>query len=98
MLAFIKELSSNGNITIDVIMPAFPIYYVMDPDYIQKLLLEPVMKYSAVGRWRLPYMIHVLGTNYPQATGHGDQEAEPMPIEACGNLLILAAVYISYHW
>ncbi|KAJ5505155.1 hypothetical protein N7463_008029 [Penicillium fimorum] len=54
VLAFIKELSSNGNInTIDVIMPAFPIYYVMDPDYI-RLLLEPVMRYLAADRWHLP--------------------------------------------
>ncbi|OQE00496.1 hypothetical protein PENVUL_c051G04676 [Penicillium vulpinum] len=44
VLAFIKEISSNGNInTIDVIMPIFPIYYVMDLDYI-RLLLEPAMK------------------------------------------------------
>ncbi|KAJ5437676.1 hypothetical protein N7445_006220 [Penicillium cf. griseofulvum] len=82
VLAFIKELSSNGNInTINVIMPAFPIYYVMDPDYI-RLLLEPVMKYLAAGRWHLPYMIHGLGrTHYP------------MPSE-CGNLLVLAAAYV----
>jgi hypothetical protein len=93
VLAFIKELSSDGNInTIDVIMPAFPIYYVMDPDYI-RLLLEPVMKYLAAGRWHLPYTIHDLGSHYPHATGHDDQKAEPMPIEECGNLLILAAAY-----
>jgi hypothetical protein len=95
VLAFIKELSSDGNInTIDVIMPAFPIYYVMDPDYI-RLLLEPVMRYLAAGRWHLPYAIHDLGTHYPHATGHDDQKAEPMPIEECGNLLILAAAYVS---
>lgn len=92
--AFIKELSSDGNInTIDVIMPAFPIYYVMDPDYI-RLLLEPVMKYLAAGRWHLPYTIHDLGSHYPHAIGHDDQKAEPMPIEECGNMLILAAVYV----
>lgn len=93
VLAFVKELSSDGNVnTIDVIMPAFPIYYVMDPDYI-RLLLEPVMKYLAAGRWRLPYAIHDLGSHYPHAIGHDDQEAEPMPIEECGNLLVLALAY-----
>lgn len=92
VLAFIKELSSDGNInTIDVIMPAFPIYYVMDPDYI-RLLLEPVMKYLAAGRWHLPYMIHDLGTHYPHAIGHDDQEAEPMPIED------LSRCICSSHW
>lgn len=93
-LAFIKELSSDGNVnTIDVIMPAFPIYWVMDPDWI-RLLLEPVMKYLAAGRWHLPYAIHDLGSHYPHAIGHDDQKAEPMPIEECGNLLVLALAYV----
>lgn len=93
VLAFIKELSSNGNLnTVDVIMPAFPIYYVFDPDYI-RLLLEPMMKYLAAGRWHRPYTIHDMGTHYPNATGHDDQRAEPMPIEECGNLLAMALAY-----
>ncbi|KAI9925248.1 hypothetical protein MW887_006171 [Aspergillus wentii] len=94
VLAFIKELSSNGNLnTVDVIMPAFPIYYILDPDYI-RLLLEPMMRYLAAGRWRLPYTIHDMGSHYPRAIGHDDQQAEPMPIEECGNLLVLALAYV----
>lgn len=51
ILVFMKEISSDGNVnTIDVIYPAFPIFYVMNPDYI-RLLLEPVLKYLAAGRW-----------------------------------------------
>lgn len=51
ILVFMKEISSDGNVnTIDVIYPAFPIFYVMNPDYI-RLLLEPVMRYLATGRW-----------------------------------------------
>ncbi|KAJ5375831.1 hypothetical protein N7517_007837 [Penicillium concentricum] len=75
----------NGNInTIDVTMPVFPIYYVMDPDYIRlTLLLVAGICYT-----------HDLGTHYPNAIGHDDQEAEPMPIEECGNLLVLAAAYV----
>lgn len=93
VLGFIKEISSDGNVnTIDIIMPAFPIYYVMDPDYI-RLLLEPVMRYLAAGRWHLPYVIHDVGTSYPNATGHDDQQAEPMPIEETGNLMILTYAY-----
>ncbi|KAJ5599055.1 hypothetical protein N7450_000122 [Penicillium hetheringtonii] len=93
VLAFIKELSSDGNVnTIDVIMPAFPVYWVLDPDWI-RLMLEPVMRYLDADRWHLPYTIHDLGTHYPHAIGHDDQEAEPMPIEECGNLLILALSY-----
>ncbi|KAI2789256.1 hypothetical protein POX_e07286 [Penicillium oxalicum] len=94
VMAFIKELSSDGNVnTVDVIMPAFPIFWVMDPNWI-RLLLEPVMLYLESGRWRLPYAIHDIGTHYPRAVGHDDQEAEPMPIEECGNLLILALAYV----
>lgn len=94
VLAFVKELSSNGNLnTVDIIMPAFPIYYVLDPDYI-RLLLEPIMRYLDAGRWRVPFMIHDLGTHYPNATGHDDQKAEPMPIEECGNLMVLALAYV----
>ncbi|KAL4987649.1 hypothetical protein BDW68DRAFT_160688 [Aspergillus falconensis] len=94
VLAFVKELSSNGNLnTVDVIMPAFPIYYVMDPDYI-RYLLEPMMRYVAAGRWRLPYTIHDMGTHYPNAVGHDDQKAEPMPIEECGNLMVLVLAYV----
>lgn len=51
VLVFMKEISSDGNVnTIDVIYPAFPIFYVMNPEYI-RLLLEPVMRYLAAGRW-----------------------------------------------
>ncbi|KAJ6155298.1 hypothetical protein N7470_005864 [Penicillium chermesinum] len=83
VLAFIKELSSDGNAnTIDVIMPAFP--------------------YLAADRWTLPYAIHDIGSHYPNATGHDDQKAEPMPIEESGNLLILALAYVQAtgdrHW
>lgn len=93
VLAFVKELSSDGNVnTIDVIFPAFPMYYVMDPEYI-RLLLEPIMRYLQAGRWKLPYTIHDLGTHYPHAIGHDDQKAEPMPVEESGNLLILAYAY-----
>jgi hypothetical protein len=38
IMAFIKDISSNGNInTIDVIFPAFPIHYIMNPESIRLL-------------------------------------------------------------
>lgn len=52
VMAFLKEISSDGNVnTIDVIYPAFPIFYVTNPEYI-RLLLEPVVQYLATGRWK----------------------------------------------
>lgn len=92
VLVWCKELSSNGDIqTVDILAPSFPIYWVFDSNYI-RLILEPIMRYLAAGRWHKPYMIHDMGT-YPNAIGHDDQQAEPMPIEECGNLLVLALAY-----
>ena len=77
---------------VDVIYPAFPIFYVMNPEYI-RLLLEPIMQYLATGRWKQPYMIHDIGSNYPLAIGHDDQTAEAQPVEECGNIMMLAYAY-----
>ncbi|CZR51828.1 related to glutaminase A [Phialocephala subalpina] len=94
VLAFIKEISSDGNVnTIDVIFPAFPIYWAMDPEWI-RLLLDPVLQYLSTGAWKRPFVIHDIGSNYPNATGHDDQRAEEMPIEETGNLMILAYAYV----
>lgn len=95
VLGFIKEISSDGNVnTVDIIFPAFTLFYAQDPTYI-RLLLDPVLKYLAAGRWPHPYVIHDIGSAYPNATGHDDGVAEVMPIEETGNLLILAYAYIT---
>lgn len=67
-------------------------FYVMNPEYI-RLLLEPVMQYLATGRWKQPFMIHDIGTNYPLAIGHDDQAAEAQPVEECGNIMVLMLAY-----
>ena len=93
IMAFIKEISSDGNVnTVDVIYPVAPILYVMAPDYI-RFLLEPIMQYSMTGDWPHNYTIHDIGAAYPNATGHNNGTAEPMPVEECGNLLTLAYMY-----
>ena len=93
VMAFVKEISSDGNVnTVDVIYPMSPILYVMAPDYI-RLLLEPVMQYSATGDWPHNWTVHDIGANYPNATGHNNGTAEQMPVEECGNLLTLAYMY-----
>ncbi|KAL8936572.1 MAG: hypothetical protein Q9216_004857 [Gyalolechia sp. 2 TL-2023] len=90
---FLKEISSDGNVnTVDVIYPTFPIFYVMDPEYI-RLVLEPVVQYLEMGRWPQPWAIHDIGSSYPNATGHDNGQAEQQPIEETGNILILAYAY-----
>jgi hypothetical protein len=90
---FLKEISSNGNTqTIDVIFPATPIFYYLNPDLI-KLLLDPHFENQESGHYPNKYAIHDLGTHYPNATGHEDGGDEAMPLEECGNNLIMMLAY-----
>ena len=93
IMVFVKEISSNGDVnTMDVIFPISPILYVMAPEYI-RLLLEPVMRYSASGAWPHNFTIHDIGDHYPNATGHNNGISEQMPVEECGNVILLAYMY-----
>ena len=73
----------------------------MAPEYL-RLLLEPVVQYLQTGRWKQPFAIHDIGTHYPNAIGHDDQEEEDMPVEESGNLILLAYAYVAatgnYTW
>ncbi|CZR64017.1 related to glutaminase [Phialocephala subalpina] len=94
IMIFLKEISSDGNVnTLDVIFPAFPIWYVMSPEYI-KYQLEPILQYFETGRWTQPFCIHDIGTHYPNATGHDNQIEEDMPVEESGNIILLAYAYV----
>ncbi|KAF7719040.1 Uncharacterized protein PECH_000222 [Penicillium ucsense] len=90
--AFIKEISSDGNInTVDVIYATFPIFYVLSPEFL-KLLLTPVFEYMGSSAYTKLYAVHELGANYPNATGH-PADGEEMPIEESGNMIILTYAY-----
>ncbi|CAI7630360.1 unnamed protein product [Penicillium crustosum] len=90
--AFIKEISSDGNInTVDVIFATFPIFYLLSPDYI-KLLLDPILQYTGSSAHDKSYAVHEIGSSYPSATGH-PSTGEEMPIEESGNIIILTHAY-----
>ena len=90
--AFIKEISSDGNInTVDVIFATFPIFYLLSPDYI-KLLLDPILEYTGSTAYDKPYAVHEIGASYPNATGH-PTTGEEMPIEESGNIILLTHAY-----
>ncbi|KAF2646103.1 glutaminase GtaA [Massarina eburnea CBS 473.64] len=90
---FLKEISSNGNTqTIDVIYPATPIFYYTNPELV-KLLMDPHFENQESGHYPNKWAIHDLGTHYPNATGHADGNDEHMPIEECGNNLIMLLAY-----
>ncbi|KAI7636402.1 DUF1793-domain-containing protein [Hortaea werneckii] len=94
--AFIKEISSDGNLnTVDIIFQTWPVFISLNPDYI-RLLWEPIMSYSASGRWPKEFVIHDLGTHYPNATGHDDGREEHMPLFETSSLFILFYAYQKY--
>ncbi|EGP88303.1 GTA glutaminase A [Zymoseptoria tritici IPO323] len=93
ILVFMKEISSNGNInTVDVIFPFHPIALYTNPN-ILKWLLDPLYINQESGNWPNTYSIHDIGASFPNATGHSDGNAESMPLEECGNMLIMTLAY-----
>jgi hypothetical protein len=88
-ILFLKEISSNGNFqTIDVIFPSFPFFLYTNPRWLA-YLLEPLIEHMLSGQYPNTYAMHDLGTHFPNATGHPDGNDEYMPVEECGNILIM---------
>lgn len=103
---FLKEISSNSDIqTVDVIFPAYPILHYLNAT-LGKLLLDPLYENQESGHYPNDYAIHDLGT-FPNALGYPDGNDEPMPLEECGNMIIMALAYaqksgdkayLTQHW
>ncbi|KAK6497118.1 hypothetical protein TWF506_004593 [Arthrobotrys conoides] len=93
-LLFLKEISSDGNFqTIDVIFPAFPFFLYVNPTWL-RYLLEPLLEHQSAGLYPNDYSMHDLGSSFPNATGHPDGRDEYMPVEECGNMLIMGAAVV----
>jgi hypothetical protein len=91
---FLKEISSDGNVqTVDVIYPASPIFFYTNPELI-KLLLDPHFENQESGHYPNKWAIHDLGMHFPNATGHPAGDDEPMPVEECGNNIIMVLAYV----
>jgi hypothetical protein len=88
-ILFLKEISSNGNFqTIDVIFPSFPFFLYTNPRWLA-YLLEPLIEHMLSGQYPNKYAMHDLGAHFPNATGHPLGRDEYMPVEECGNILIM---------
>ncbi|KAF2226791.1 glutaminase A [Elsinoe ampelina] len=94
-ILFLKEISSNGNCqTIDVIFPAFPFFLYTNPRWLG-YLLEPHLEHMLSGQYPNKYAMHDLGYHYPNLTGHADGRDEYMPVEECGDILIMGLALVN---
>ena len=90
---FLKEISSDGNMnTVDVIFPAYPIFLYSNPALL-RLVLDPLFENQEAGKYPNSYSMHDMGSSYPNATGHSDGSDERMPLEECGDMLIMTLAY-----
>jgi Domain of unknown function (DUF4965)/Domain of unknown function (DUF1793) len=93
MYVFMKEISSDGNAqTVDVVFPMHPVLLYTNPTLL-KLLLDPLYENQESGHYPNEYSIHDLGSHFPNATGHPLGDDEQMPVEECGNMIIMTLAY-----
>jgi hypothetical protein len=94
-LLFLKEISSNGNCqTVDVIFPTFPFFLYTNPRW-GAYLLEPLIEHQLSGQYPNKYSMHDLGAHFPNLTGHADGRDEYMPVEECGDMLIMGLALVN---
>ncbi|KAF2101273.1 DUF1793-domain-containing protein [Rhizodiscina lignyota] len=93
-ILFLKEISSNGNCqTVDVIFPSIPFFLYTSPRWLA-YLLEPLLEHQLSGQYPNKYSMHDLGSHFPNMTGHADGQDEYMPVEECGDMLIMSLALV----
>ena len=89
---FLKEISSDGDTsTVDVVFPTMPALLYANPTLV-RLLLDPLFENQERGPYPNKYAEHDLG-GFPNAGGYPGGNDEAMPLEECGNMIIMALAY-----
>ncbi|KAI0473563.1 hypothetical protein GGR56DRAFT_647998 [Xylariaceae sp. FL0804] len=95
-LMFQKEISSDGNVnTVDVLYPATPYFLWANPEML-RYTLAPLYANQEGGFYPNGYSMHDLGSSFPNATGHVEGDDEYMPVEECGNMILMSYAYYKY--
>ena len=89
-----KECFSNGcAATVDVSYPSMPMFLLYNPELV-KGMVRPIFRYLEEGIWPYEYAPHDAG-RYPHLNGqwysYGTDPTYQMPIEECGNMILLVA-------
>ncbi|MFA6947689.1 MAG: DUF4965 domain-containing protein [Eubacteriales bacterium] len=88
-----KECFSNGcAATVDVSYPSIPMFLLYAPELVRGMM-RPIFKYAASDAWSFDFAPHDAG-QYPLVNGQvyaGNDINGQMPVEECGNMLIMAA-------
>lgn len=92
-----KECFSNGcAATVDVSYPSIPMFLHYNPEFV-KGMMRPIFRFAASENWPYDFAPHDAG-RYPILNGqyYGEKDGKhpmemQMPVEECGNMLIMAA-------
>ncbi len=94
LLYISKECFSNGcAATVDVSYPSIPMFLYYNPELVIGMM-RPIFKYANGGVWPFDFAPHDVGC-YPflngQVYSNGIDPTHQMPVEECGNMLVMAA-------